>query len=195
MGAHYAGLRTRICVEQSMTAAAARGTLGGMSASLSPPWRKFVLTAHVVTAVGWLGVDLVLLTLGIAGLSGADPDVVYPAQSLVGRALFAPLSALVWLIGVTNALLTPWGLVRHWWVLVKLLLTTLMLGLVLLVLYPALTEAGELAGDLPRRDRINMVVAPTVSSSLLMFATVLSTYKPWGRRGAVSRPAARPRSR
>lgn len=148
---------------------------------LAPRWRKAVLTVHVVTAVGWLGVDLVLLTLGVAGLTGADPEVVYPAQSLIGRMLFAPLSVLVWLVGVVNAVGTPWGLLRHRWVLVKLLLTTAMLGLVLFLLLPALTEAGDLAGDLPRRDRITMVVAPSVSSTLLLFATVLSTYKPWGR--------------
>jgi hypothetical protein len=148
---------------------------------LAPRWRKAVLTVHVVTAVGWLGVDLVLLTFGVAGLTGADPEVVYPAQSLIGRMLFAPLSVLVWLVGVVNAVGTPWGLLRHRWVLVKLLLTTAMLGLVLFLLLPALTEAGDLAGDLPRRDRITMVVAPSVSSTLLLFATVLSTYKPWGR--------------
>jgi hypothetical protein len=148
---------------------------------LPPRWRKAVLTVHVVTAVGWLGVDLVLLTFGIAGLSGADPDLVYPAQSFIGRVLFTPLSVLVWLVGVVNAMLTPWGLLKHWWVLVKLLLTTVMLGLVLCLLYPGLTQAGELAGELPSRDRINMVVAPSVSTSLLIFATVLSTYKPWGR--------------
>jgi hypothetical protein len=148
---------------------------------LAPRWRKAVLTVHVVTAVGWLGVDLVLLTFGVAGLTGADPEVVYPAQSLIGRVLFAPLSVLVWLVGVVNAVGTPWGLLRHRWVLVKLLLTTAMLGLVLFLLLPALTEAGDLADDLPRRDRITMVVAPSVSSTLLLFATVLSTYKPWGR--------------
>ncbi len=148
---------------------------------LAPRWRKAVLTVHVVTAVGWLGVDLVLLTFGVAGLTGADPEVVYPAQSLIGRMLFAPLSVLVWLVGVVNAVGTPWGLLRHRWVLVKLLLTTAMLGLVLFLLLPALTEAGDLADDLPRRDRITMVVAPSVSSTLLLFATVLSTYKPWGR--------------
>ena len=148
---------------------------------LPPRWRKAVLTVHVVTAVGWLGVDLVLLTFGIAGLTGADPELVYPAQSLIGRMLFTPLSVLVWLVGVVNAVFTPWGLLKHWWVVVKLLLTTLMLVLVLFLLYPGLTEAGELAGALPRPDRINMVVAPSVSTSLLIFATVLSTYKPWGR--------------
>ena len=160
---------------------------------LTPRWRKAILTVHVVTAVGWLGVDLVLLTFGVAGLTGADPDLVYPAQSLIGRVLFVPLSVLVWLVGVVNAALTPWGLLKHWWVLVKLLLTTLMLGLVVFLLYPGLVQAGELAGALSRPDRINMVVAPSVSTSLLIFATVLSTYKPWGRvrAGSSGHPARR----
>jgi hypothetical protein len=148
---------------------------------IPPRWRRLVLTVHVITAVGWLGVDLVMLTFGIAGLTGADPDLVYPAQSFIGRVLFTPLSVLVWLVGVINAILTPWGLLKHWWVAVKLALTTLMLVLVTFLLYPALTMAGTLAADLPSADRVNMVVAPSVSTSLLIFATVLSTYKPWGR--------------
>ena len=156
---------------------------------LNPRWRKAVLTLHIATAVGWLGVDIVLLTLGVSGLAGADPDVVYAAQSLIGRVLFTPLSALVWLVGVINAVCTPWRLFRHWWVLVKLLLTTLMLGLVLFLLYPGLVQAGELGAALPSGDRVNLVVAPSVSSSLLIFATVVSTYKPWGkvRRAAPDR--------
>jgi hypothetical protein len=161
---------------------------------LPPRWRKLVLTVHVITAVGWLGVDLVLLTFGVSGLVGADPELVYPAQSMIGRLLFVPLSVLVWLIGVCNAVFTPWRLFRHWWVLVKLVLTTVMLCLVLFLLYPGLTEAGELAGALPHSDRIDMVVAPAVSSSLLIFATVISTYKPWGRTARASRPVARSRS-
>jgi hypothetical protein len=159
---------------------------------LSPRWRKAALTVHVVTAVGWLGVDLVLLTFGIAGLAGADPGLVYPAQSLIGRALFTPLSVLVWLVAVGTALVTPWGLLRHWWVVAKLVLTSLMLVLVLTLLYPGLTEAGDLAGALPRADRVNMVVAPAVSTTLLLVATVLSTYKPWGRVRSAAAPS-RPR--
>jgi hypothetical protein len=72
-------------------------------------WRKAVLTLHVVTAVGWLGTDLVLLTLGISGLLGTDAAVVYPALGLIGTVLFIPLSVLVWLIGVLNAWGTRWG--------------------------------------------------------------------------------------
>lgn len=159
--------------------------------TLAPRWRKALLTLHVATAVGWLGVDLVLLTLGIAGLSGVDAAVVYPAAGLVGRVLFAPLSALAWVVGVLTALLTPWGLVRYHWVVVKLLVATVMLGLILLALYPTLTDAWVLGAALPDRERLDLVIAPAVSSTLLVVATVLSTYKPWGRVRAVRR-AGRP---
>jgi hypothetical protein len=162
-----------------MTGGGPYGRLGGMT--LTPGWRKAILTLHVTTAVGWLGVDVVLLVLGVAGRAGADPAVVYPAMGLIGRVLFVPLSLLAWLIGVVNAVGTPWGLVRHRWVLIKLVLTTLMLIPVLFLLLPNLNAAWELGAALPGRTRLDLVMAPAVSSTLLIVATLLSTYKPWGR--------------
>jgi hypothetical protein len=148
----------------------------------TPRWRKAILTAHIASAVGWLGVDLVLLTLGIAGLSGAaNPAIVYPAQGLVGVVLFAPLSGLVWLVAVVNALGTPWGLLRHWWVVTKLAIVTLMVVLVAFALLPNLLAALHDGAALATPYRRNLVIAPSVSSSLLIISTVLSTYKPWGR--------------
>ncbi|MFF0314763.1 hypothetical protein ACFYPH_08945 [Micromonospora sp. NPDC005252] len=151
---------------------------------IPPATRKALLTLHLITSLGWLGADLVLLTLGIAAQRGADPAVVYPVAGLVGTVLFAPLSVLVWLVGVASALLTPWGLVRHRWVLVKLVITTVMVGLVLFLLTPNLRHASALGAALPARDRADLVIAPAVSTSLMIIATVLSTYKPWGRRPA-----------
>jgi len=147
---------------------------------LSRRWRKALLTLHIVTAVGWLGADLVLLTFGIAGLTGRDPRMVYPAAALVGTFVFAPLSLAVWLIGVASALLSPWRLLRHWWVVTKLGLVTVMVVLVFLALLPGLQDAGTLGPALPTRDRINLVVAPSVSTTMLVVAAILSTYKPWG---------------
>jgi hypothetical protein len=149
---------------------------------LTPRWRKTVLTLHVVTSVGWLGADLTLLLLGALGLTGAaDPGVVYPAQGLIGLWLFVPLSVVVWVIGLVSALATPWGVVRYRWVLTKFALTTVMLGLVLFALRPGLIDALALGADLPQRHRLDMMIAPSVSSTLLIIATVLSTFKPWGR--------------
>ncbi|WFE31515.1 hypothetical protein [Micromonospora sp. WMMD975] len=148
---------------------------------LSPTGRKALLTAHLVTSLGWLGTDLGLLALGVAGLRGADAEVVYPAAALLATWLFAPLSVAVWLVGTASALLTPWGLLRWRWVLVKFALTTVMLGLVLLLLTPRIRHLGALAGAADTHLRVDLVVPPAVSTALLLVATVLSTYKPWGR--------------
>ncbi|MFG2059216.1 hypothetical protein ACGFI9_34880 [Micromonospora sp. NPDC048930] len=158
---------------------------------LSPAGRKALLTLHLVTSLGWLGADLVLLTLGIAGLRGADPEVVYPTAGLLVTWLFAPLSVAVWLVGVASALLTPWGLLRWRWVLVKFGLTTVMLGLVLLLLTPRVRHLGDLGAAADAHLRVDLVVAPGVSTTLLLIATVLSTYKPWGRLRRATVPAAR----
>lgn len=157
---------------------------------IPPTARKALLTLHLVTSLGWLGADLTLLTLGVAAQRGADPAVVYPVAALIGTVLFAPLSVLVWLIGVASALLTPWGLLRYRWVLFKLVITTVMVGLVLFLLTPNLRHAGALGAALPARDRADLVIAPAVSTSLMIIATVLSTYKPWGRRPAARAAAA-----
>jgi predicted lysophospholipase L1 biosynthesis ABC-type transport system permease subunit len=161
--------------------------------TLTPRWRKALLTLHVVTAVGWLGTDFVMLFLAAAGVSGADPAVVYPAISLIGLWVFMPLSFVVWIVGVLNSLLTPWGLFRHWWVVVKLAVTTLMLVLVVFALRPGLLLMGDLGADLPDADRAGALFPPVVSTTLMLFATVLSTYKPWGRvRRTGPRAAVRP---
>lgn len=60
----------------------------------------------MVTAAGRLGADLTLLTLGIGGPVRRGSRVVYPA-AIVGRYLFAPLSAVGWMVGVVTGALTP----------------------------------------------------------------------------------------
>jgi hypothetical protein len=57
-----------------------------------------------------------------------------------------------------------------------------MLVLVVLALRPNLVAALDLGGALDFRHRLNLLIAPIVSSTLLVIATTLSSYKPWGRR-------------
>jgi hypothetical protein len=160
----------------------------------SPALRKAIVTVHVVTAVGWLGAEAVLLVLAVAGRSGADPAVVYPAIGLIGSTLVVPLAVAAWTVGVVTSLGTPWGLVRHRWVLAKLVTTTVMTGLVLFALRPTLLAATELGAALPVPERQQLVIASTVATTLLVLNTALSSYKPWGRtrRGARARAEARP---
>lgn len=54
---------------------------------VTPPLRKFALTAHVISSVGWLGAVAAFLALAVAGLAGRDARLVrasYLAMELTG---------------------------------------------------------------------------------------------------------------
>ena len=159
---------------------------------LSPQWRKALLTLHVATAVSVLGMDLALLVLGIASVGGVDPLTVYPAAHLIARWLLAPLAVVALGTGVLLGLLTPWGLLRYWWVTIKLVLTAILTGVVLSVLVPRLGAAANSATAVDPRpftdaERLPLVVAPAAGATLLILMVVLAIYKPGWRLREVAR--------
>jgi hypothetical protein len=151
------------------------------------PWlRKLALTLHVICSVGWLGAVATFLALAWAGLASGDPGTVraaYLAANLVTWFVIVPASFASLATGVVQALGTPWGLFRHYWVLAKLLLNLLASGLLLLHTRPigdvarAASEAVLAAADL-RSVRIQLVADAGAAVLVLLAATVLSVYKP-----------------
>lgn len=154
--------------------------------------RKVLLASHVAVTVSVLGADLVLLVLGLWGLGGADPRAVYPAASLIGTRLVAPLAVAALGTGLALGLLTPWGLFKHRWVTIKLVITTVLSAAVLFVLVPRLGAAADAAAAMapfaPAR-RLPLVIAPAVASALLVLAVFLAVLKPGG---AATSHTARP---
>jgi hypothetical protein len=78
------------------------------------------------SSVGSLGAIAVFLAFAVAGLVSEDDQFVraaYIANELMGWYVILPLLLAALLIGVAQSLATPWGLLRHYWVLAKLLLT------------------------------------------------------------------------
>ena len=161
--------------------------------SLSRRQRQAVLVLHIVSAVGWLGVDFALLPLALTGLLADDGPTVAAAYRAI--AIFVPwtvpvLSLLIVGTGVLLGLGTKWGLVRYRWVLVKLVISLVLTTLVFVALLPgalALEVPPGATGDDVRAalaDPAAFVYPPVVSGAALTFAVVLSVVKPWGRRGA-----------
>ncbi len=156
----------------------------------SPPWRKLLLTTHIAATVSVLGADLTLLTLGISGLSGSDQRAIYPAAHLISAFLVAPLAVLSLGTGLLLAVLTPWGLLKYWWVAIKLAITTALTGVVLLVLVPRLGAAAEsvtatVPDLLTSGQRLPLAIAPAVASALLVVNIALAVFKPgWHLRSA-----------
>jgi hypothetical protein len=80
-----------------------------------------------------------------------------------------------------QGLLTPWGVVRYWWVIIKLALTIGGIVLGLLVLVPTLGAAADAAVAMPGArvvpvDRLGLIKDASAASIVL-----LAVYKPFGR--------------
>ena len=155
---------------------------------LPPSLRKFTLALHVTGSVGLLGAIAIFLVLAIAGLFSTDDQTIrasYLAMQISTKFVILPLALAALLTGVVQALGTPWGLFRHYWVLLKLLLTTFAITILLLKLR-LISEAARLAaeGMLPRAELRNVGLQLMVHAAgglgVLLLAMILSIYKPQG---------------
>jgi len=93
--------------------------------NMLPPLRRFMLTVHLLASIGWTGALAGFLVLAAAGAFVSDAIVVrsaYVAMDLVTWFAIVPLALAALLTGLVQALATPWGLLRHYWVVFKLLI-------------------------------------------------------------------------
>ncbi|MGC9539595.1 hypothetical protein [Streptomyces sp. UG1] len=150
--------------------------------------RKVALTAHVASSVGWLGAVAAFLVLAVFGLTGEDAQRVrgaYLAMQVTGWYVIVPLALASLLTGTVQSLGTTWGLLRHYWVLVKLALTVLATFLLLVhmqvVDHVADTAAQmDLSGSQLDGMRMQLVFDAAAGVAVLLTATALSIYKPRG---------------
>lgn len=156
--------------------------------TLTPAQRKLVLTVHVVTSVGLLGAIAAFLALAVLGVAAPDEQTqrgVYPAMELIARIVILPLAASALAIGLVQALGTPWGLFRYYWVLLKLLLTGFATA-ILLIKMRMIGDAARLASDITvsRADLsslgVQLLVHAAGGLAVLLVPAVLSVYKPSG---------------
>ena len=153
---------------------------------LRPAARRWVLTAHVVSGVGLLGSVAGVLAINVRAATTGDADLAAASYDLLAMftVLFGiPLSLTALASGVLLGLASRWGVVRHGWVAVKLVL---LLGVILvgaLVLGPG-TDAMR-TGDGGAETRL--IAGSAYDVLALLGATGLSVFKPRRRR---SRPAA-----
>ncbi|WP_432976544.1 hypothetical protein [Dactylosporangium sp. CA-233914] len=129
--------------------------------------RKVLLTVHLCAAAGWLGAALTLVALGLSA-----PDGALDAMRTIDQYVMIPVSMLALLAGLALALTSPWGLVKHYWVLTKLVLTVAVIVFAAVFLARQV-EAGSRAGA---------VVGAVVLLGVLVTNATLGVFKPWGRR-------------
>lgn len=169
---------------------------------MTPRIRKLALTSHVTFSVGWLGAVLAYLVVAVAGLTSLNVQLVkstYMTMQLMAWFVIVPCAIAALLSGLVQSLGTEWGLLRHYWILAKFALT--IVGSAILLLHaPRVSEmalnAAEAAfatGD-HTQQRTALVVHAAGGLVILIAATVLSIFKPWGKTAhGKGEPGARKR--
>jgi hypothetical protein len=151
--------------------------------------RKLLLLLHIASAGAWLGIDLVLGILVFTALVSGDSVGAASAVASIGVFATWPLASTGLLCLASGLLLgtgSKYGLVRYWWVAVKLVLNVVLVTLVLVLLMPSLgplasSATDALASGRPLPDLTDLTFPPIVSTVAVLVAMTLSVFKPWGR--------------
>ena len=152
---------------------------------MTPGIRKFALTVHLTSSVGWIGGVVAYLALGVSAASSPDAQTVraaWIAMELIGWYAIVPLAIASLLTGLVMSLGTMWGLFRHYWVVISLVLTILAV-LVLLLHMPtvsALADVARRAADADLDGLGGDLFHAGAGLLVLLAITVLNVYKPRG---------------
>ncbi|UJW29966.1 DUF2269 domain-containing protein [Saccharothrix sp. AJ9571] len=138
-----------------------------------------------MTSVGWLGAVATVLVLAILGMVSSDLALVrasYVMMEPTAQFVLVPLAFAALLSGLVQSLGTKWGVLRHYWVLIKLLINVGAVAVLVmytrtLSLLADIASAGE---NLAPLRTPTAVVHAALALLLLIGATALGMYKPRG---------------
>jgi hypothetical protein len=156
-----------------------------MIMTMPPGLRKFVLIVHLTSSVGWIGAVVAYLALGVSAVTSREAQTVraaWIAMELIGWFVIVPLALAALLTGLVMSLGTQWGLFRHYWVLMTLVLTILATG-VLLLHMPTVSSLARMAreADGAHLSGLGGDLFHAVGGLLvLLVIAVLNVYKPRG---------------
>lgn len=141
-------------------------------------------TLHLALSVGWIGAVVAYLVLGVSAVTTKDAQTIraaWIAMELIGWSAIVPMAIGSLLTGLIMSLGTPWGLFRHYWVLITLALT-LFCVLILLLHMPSVSGIARMvrADESLRDGRGGDLLHPSLGLLVLLTIMVLNVYKPQG---------------
>ncbi|MGH8903187.1 MAG: hypothetical protein ACRDYA_16340 [Egibacteraceae bacterium] len=132
---------------------------------------------------------------GTKGFRRRATRAAYTSMELLIHPFLPTLAISAFVSGIVLSVGTKWGLFKHYWIVTKLLLNiaVILLGanIVKSLVEQALAATAGAAPELGATGAL-LVVASSTNLAMLVAATVVSVYKPWGktRRLGLRRRAA-----
>jgi hypothetical protein len=147
----------------------------------------------VIVAVAWLGAVFAKVVLGVIAVTSSAPAYsrsLYIAMDAI-NITYPMLAVLTAITGVLLSLGTKWGLLQHYWVVTKIVLTVAVIVTAIAIGGRLGREAvaaasGQDTGGVTIVDIVTepaglLLALSAAHLAMLVIATVLSVYKPWGK--------------
>ena len=154
---------------------------------MRPGLRKVALAAHLTVSVGWVGAAAAYLALDVVAATSRDEQALRAAfigMDLVAGSVIVPLAVATLLTGIVMSLGTRWGLFRHWWVVISLVMTVVAATVLVVetgtVSAMAVMAADPSASGEELRGLGNTLVHSIGGSAVLIAILVLNVVKPRG---------------
>ncbi|UUZ80975.1 hypothetical protein LJK88_40520 [Paenibacillus sp. P26] len=163
--------------------------------------RNWFLIAHLLFTILFVGGSFTQWLLILSALTASRADTLIVSHELMHKvdlSLIIPGLLGVIITGVFLSVKTHWGLVKHYWLIVKELLTLVTLGIgsalnIWVQGTIGITEQEglrSLQNPAYLHDRTMLMIAATVQTFLLIFVIVISVAKPWGKRNTAKQRIA-----
>ena len=158
------------------------------------PWRlgggarKTVLLLHILAAGTWFGLDVAMAVLVFTAIFTESAEARANTLQSLGLVTVWPMFSAAMLSLITGVILglgSKYGLLRYWWVAIKLALNIILSTLIVTALRGEVAKATDLGSQLAAGVDLdwnfsNMLFPQIVSPTALTVAFLLAVFKPWG---------------
>ncbi len=154
---------------------------------MQPSLRKLALATHVTVSVGWIGAVAAYAVLDVTVATSDDVGklrAAYVGMDLIVRLAIVPLALASFVTGLIMSLGTKWGLFRHYWTVISLILTIFAVA-VLLIETNTIRYFANVAADPATSAAALLGLGSTLLHSIgglvvLLVVMWLNMYKPRG---------------
>jgi hypothetical protein len=155
--------------------------------------KRWLLSAHLLCTVAWLGAALCSLIFNLTALFVNDPHLLnaaYIFADILDKAILRGGAIGALITGVLLSVLTQWGLLRFYWIIVKEIASILciVVGVVIsgwndnAIALTAVQGLRALHNPLYLTNQTLMFIGIFFQLIALSGVIVISVFKPWGQR-------------
>jgi uncharacterized membrane protein len=156
--------------------------------------KNWLLSGQVASGSIWFGTSLCMVLISLNNRNTTNGDKLYAINSvlkLLDDFVIIPSATLSSITGALLCWLTMWGFTKHYWMLVKWVVTVVLIVVGTAWLGPlthtitGISQTQRLQA-LPHPlyvwDQITLIIGAVTQTLCLLAMLIISVLKPWGRR-------------